>query len=200
MDPSGEWSAQAGCGENPTTAFSEPSTRPETIVIGLGNPILGDDAVGWRLAEQVQEQLEADPTQTRFGAAALEFDFLSLGGLSLMERLIGYRSALLIDSIVSGSHPPGTVLQFELDELPVHHVGHLASAHDTSLQAAIQIGRSLGAALPQRIVVLAIETNLVYDFSDQLSPQVSAALPQASQLAIQILKSFGPSALDPFIV
>ena len=32
----------------------------KTLVVGLGNPILGDDGVGWKVAEFVQEHLEAD--------------------------------------------------------------------------------------------------------------------------------------------
>jgi len=188
MEPTGEWN-----GEKQIQAHSALSTRPETILIGLGNPILGDDAVGWRVAQQVQALLQAHPGQSGIDPGGLEFEFLSLGGLSLMERLIGYRRALLIDSIISGGRPPGAVFQFELDELPAHAAGHLASAHDTSLQAAIQIGRSLGAALPERIVVLAIETRLSYDFSEELSPAVAAALPQAAQLAIQILDSWRPA-------
>jgi Ni,Fe-hydrogenase maturation factor len=27
-----------------------------TLVVGLGNPILGDDGVGWRVAEAVRQQ------------------------------------------------------------------------------------------------------------------------------------------------
>ena len=29
------------------------STSMQTLIVGLGNPILGDDGVGWRIAEQV---------------------------------------------------------------------------------------------------------------------------------------------------
>jgi Ni,Fe-hydrogenase maturation factor len=30
-----------------------------TRIIGLGNPILGDDGVGWKVAEQIEKELEA---------------------------------------------------------------------------------------------------------------------------------------------
>ena len=30
----------------------------KTIVIGLGNPILGDDGIGWRVVEQVQKEIK----------------------------------------------------------------------------------------------------------------------------------------------
>jgi len=184
MKPPGEWN-----GETQQPA-APPIIRPELLLIGLGNPILGDDAVGWRAAEEVRRLLAERPEQSGLDPQRVEFDLLSLGGLSLMERLIGYRRALLIDSIVSGAHPVGTIRRYELDELPAHAPGHLASAHDTSLQAAVQIGRSLGAALPEQIVALTIEIRLAYDFSEELSPQVAAALPQAARQAIAILDSW----------
>ena len=32
----------------------------KTLIVGLGNPILGDDGVGWRVAEEVKKQLPPD--------------------------------------------------------------------------------------------------------------------------------------------
>lgn len=29
----------------------------KTLIIGLGNPILGDDGVGWKVAQEVERQL-----------------------------------------------------------------------------------------------------------------------------------------------
>ncbi len=71
-----------------------PTARPETIVIGLGNPILGDDGVGWQLTRQVEARLaEKGAASSRL----VEFDYLSAGGLGLMERLVGYSRALPIE-------------------------------------------------------------------------------------------------------
>ena len=53
----------------------------KTLMIGLGNPILGDDGVGWRVAEEV--------TRKTNRPADIEVDCVALGGLSLMERLTG---------------------------------------------------------------------------------------------------------------
>ena len=53
------------------------------LVIGLGNPILGDDGVGWVVAREVEIRLGASEYN-------IEVDCLALGGLSLMERLIGF--------------------------------------------------------------------------------------------------------------
>lgn len=160
---------------------------PPLLVIGLGNPILGDDGVGWRVAEQVQAQLMETQEIGRPLSPAVEFDFLSLGGLSLMERLVGYHRAIIIDALTTRSQPPGSVFCLELDQLPDHSAGHLTAAHDTSLQTALAVGRSLGVNLPEQITVVGIEAELNYEFSEQLSPPVAAAVPQAVQVVLDLL-------------
>ncbi len=165
-----------------------PTARPETIVIGLGNPILGDDGVGWQLTRQVEARL----AEKRAASSRLfEFDYLSAGGLGLMERLVGYTRALLINSITTGLQPVGTVNFFTLDDLPLT-AGHLTSAHDASLQDAVSMGRALGAPLPAEILILAIEILPCFDFSEELSPTVLAAIPDATIQALNILEQLSP--------
>ena len=151
----------------------------KTIVVGLGNPILGDDAVGWHIARHVQERSDFPPN--------IDVDCLSVGGISLMERLIGYERAILIDSFVTHKNPIGTVLCFSLNELPNRALGHMCSAHDTTLQNALKVGQELGAQLPKEITILAVEAQDVFDFSEQLTPKVAAAVPTAGQAIIDLL-------------
>jgi hydrogenase maturation protease len=150
------------------------------LVIGLGNPILGDDGVGWQVIESIRNQ------QSKI--SNVETDCLSVGGLSLMERLIGYDRAVIVDAIQTGQNPIGTVSRFRLEKLPPRTSGHTASAHDTDLLSALQVGRSLGAVLPAEILVVGIEIKNVYDFTEVLSPVVVAAIPQAVQMVLDILE------------
>jgi hydrogenase maturation protease len=167
----------------------------KTLVVGLGNPILGDDGVGWRIAEEVARRLPSlsqEEPRVR-GAAhgpgmAVDVACVSLGGLNLMECLIDYERAILIDSIGTGQHPIGAVYHFRLDDLYDPTSGHTTAAHDVSLMTAIQIGRSMGAVLPDRIEVVAIESPYIYDFSEELTPPVAAAVPQAVELVVDLLK------------
>ncbi len=169
-----------------------------TIVIGLGNPILGDDGVGWKVAQAV---LQRNETESRFSLlqpagckemhhpCPVEVECVSLGGLSLMERLIGYDRAILIDAMQTGQRPVGTVHVCTLEDLPNPSAGHSTSAHDTSLMTALEIGRRMGLHLPSQIDVVAIEAEQVYNFSEDLSPPVAAAIPQACQAVLNLLKS-----------
>ena len=150
-----------------------------TIIIGLGNPILSDDGVGWKIAEALTPTVHRPPSTV--------VETASLGGLSLMERLEGYERAILVDSMQTGLHPIGTVSLFPLSELPNAPESHSASAHDTSLMTALETGRRMGLALPDEVMVVAIEARTVHDFSEELSPEVADAVPRAVQAVMSLL-------------
>jgi hydrogenase maturation protease len=155
----------------------------KTLVIGLGNPILGDDGVGWRVVEEIARKTANRPE--------VEVDCVSLGGLSLMERLTGCERVIMVDSIFTGEKPIGTVSQFALSDIPDLTAGHSASAHDTSLHNALNVGRSMDIPLPrdEDVLIVAIEAENVYDFSETLSPPVEAAVLQAVGAVLQLIQS-----------
>lgn len=163
--------------------------RTSTLIIGLGNPILGDDGIGWSVAQEIENQLSSLDTQTHLRELPknLQIIKLSLGGLRLMEMMIGFDYAILIDAISTGTYPPGTIVVFPLNQLPNHSVGHLTSSHDTSLQNALKIGRSLGTKLPDKITVVGIEIDITYDFSDELSEPINASIPEATKKVMELI-------------
>ena len=144
--------------------------KASTLVVGLGNPILGDDGVGWRVAESMRARLN-DPD--------VEVLCLSLGGLALMEHLAGYRRVIIVDAMTSGA-PTGTLHRMtarEMDELSVQHT---ASVHDLSLSAALALGRELGLELPEEIQMVGVEARPEFEFGETLSAAVAAAMPVAA--------------------
>ncbi len=147
-------------------------------MVGLGNPILGDDGVGWVVAEQVRNQLPP--------GLPVDVDCLSLGGISLMERLIGYQRAILVDAFISDEEQ-GSIIVAKLDELPNVSSFHLTSVHDVSLQNAMEMGRQLGADLPTDVTVVGISASHIYDFSEELSPPVKDAVPKATAIVVELL-------------
>ena len=77
-------------------------------MIGLGNPLISDDSVGLRVVEQLRPRLAGD---ARVDVAE---DFW--GGLRLMERMIGYDCAIVVDAIRTGA-PPGTLHALSVDQV-----------------------------------------------------------------------------------
>ena len=159
----------------------------KTLVIGLGNPILGDDGVGWKIVEKISDQLSVISDQS-----SIELDCVSLGGLSLMERMIGFQRAILVDSMETGQGPAGSVRVYKLEELPNPSAGHSASAHDTSLITALDTAKAMGLPIPESVEIVAIEAKNVYDLSEELSPAVAEAVPLAAQAVINLLNKEEP--------
>lgn len=155
------------------------------IILGLGNPILGDDGVGWRVVDEVRRCL----LLTSRHKSIIDMDTLSVGGLSLMEYLIDYDKAILIDAIQTGSKEIGEVFSFLLEELLGTYNGHTGSVHDTNLFDAIQMGRKMGLKLPNQIIIVGIETKNIYNFSEQLSPSIEKAIPIASRLVLELIQN-----------
>jgi hydrogenase maturation protease len=163
----------------------------KTIIVGLGNPILGDDGVGWKVAQEVKMWLTSLPVSPSDSARVgegnrVDVEFLSLGGIRLMEHLIDYERAIVIDAVVSDQEL-GAVIVSKLGEMPDYSTFHITSAHDTSLQNALKLGRAIGASLPDDVTVVGIATNRSYDFSEELSASVAKAIPEAAKIVIDLL-------------
>lgn len=156
----------------------------KTIVIGLGNPILGDDGVGWVVAEEISK-LELCKSK------AVIVDCLSVGGMTLMEHLVGFDRAIIIDALQTSLHPIGTVIKMKLEDFPEQIAAHLTSAHDVNLKTALQLGREMGAQLPEEIIFIGIAAEYVTNFSNELSPTIQNAIPQAVERISNLLCSVG---------
>lgn len=156
-----------------------------TRIIGLGNPILGDDGIGWRVAEELEKEILIK--KNNYPHLDIDIQKFSLGGLSLMEQMIDTDAVILVDAIQTRNHPIGTVYKLDLDNLPNFSAGHTTSPHDTSLQNALEAGKLMGAHLPKKIWIVAIEAEKVYEFSEQLSPQVEEAIPLACRAVWEYL-------------
>ncbi len=155
------------------------TTESKTLIIGLGNPIVSDDSVGLRVAQRLHDILSerdnVDVTESHWG------------GLRLMERMIGYDRAIVIDAIFTGA-APGMVHRLAPNSIPTQKS---ASAHDVNLPTALAFGRRAGAHLPadENIQLVGIEAEDVINFGDQCTPAVEAAIPRAVDEVIQILDS-----------
>ena len=160
--------------------------RPRTIVIGLGNPLLGDDGVGWRVADEVEELVAAAQAAGR-PIPDVDIERLGVGGLRLMECLTGYSAAILVDAAEFPDRPAGEVRSCCFEDLADFAAGHLDSAHDASLRTALALGRRLGASLPDDIQAVTVQAHRTDEFSEELSPEVSAAIPAAASAVVELL-------------
>jgi hydrogenase maturation protease len=144
---------------------------PSILVVGLGNELLSDDGVGIRVLRELKERL---PTE------CIAFEELSVGGLQLLDHLVGYRCCFLIDAIVTGTSPAGTVHRFVQE--PGHPSIRLSSSHHVDLSQVLALGEMLGAAIPAKVVVYGIEPEDTITFCEQCTSEVSKGIPQLVDL------------------
>ena len=150
-----------------------------SLILGLGNAILGDDAVGLRVAHAVAERWGRTEELT----VAEE----ERGGFALLEQLAGFERALLIDAIKTGA-PAGKLHWLRVDSVPTQRT---ATAHGINLRMALEVGRQSGLALPSNdaIAILGIEAGDVLTFAESLSPDVENAIPRAVEAAGRWLRN-----------
>jgi len=161
----------------------------KTLVLGLGNPILTDDGVGVLVAEAIRASLPLD--------VPIDIAEVSVGGLTLMESMIGYDRVILIDALQHGDVKPGTIHRLTLEDLKtINPTQHSASPHDASLITALEAGQRMGLPLPQEITIYAIEVENITDFNDQPTPAVAASIPKVTAMVLgEIRDLFSPPDL-----
>jgi hydrogenase maturation protease len=145
-----------------------------TLVLGLGNEYAGDDAVGVLAARALREQLagEADVAES------------AASGLALLEEFAGYDRAIVIDAILTGRHPPGTIVELGLAEL-----GPAAapSLHQAGIPELAAVASRLGLRFPRETKVLAVEVADPPVFGAPLNEVVAAAIrPLAERVHAQL--------------
>jgi len=146
-----------------------------TLVLGLGNPVLTDDAVGL-LAVREAERLSV-------GTPGATFREASIAGFDLLEMLAGYDVAIIVDAIHTGKAPPGAI--HDLTPADLASSSRLVAAHEIGLGTALALGERLGAAMPKDVVILAVEIEDDLTLGEQPTPMVAAAIPA---VAARILK------------
>jgi hydrogenase maturation protease len=151
-----------------------------TLVLGMGNPILCDDAVGIRLAGDLRVHLEAAPgADTPVGPEPfLDVDFIedcSVGGLHLLDLVIGYDRLVVFDSIRTPGALPGRWHQ--MTGATFRETMNLGCVHDANFTTTLELGRQMGARLPapENVHIFAVEIIDNTTFSETMTPELEAA-------------------------
>jgi hydrogenase maturation protease len=151
--------------------------KMKKIVLGIGNPIIGDDGVGFHVIEALEAESLPD------GVTVTACD---VSGFAILDYIVDHDEAIIIDAIQTVNGKPGHVYRLELNDLRVPK--HTVSPHDVGLPTALELGTILKLNLPHKVSIIAIEIPKALEFSTKLSREVSDAVPAAVQLAKQILK------------
>jgi hydrogenase maturation protease len=151
----------------------------KTIIIGIGNPLLGDDGVGVHVAQHLR---------TRIQNPSVTVDEAFTGGMNLLDLIKGYDRAILIDTIQRKNQKIGTVARYDLSDLPTIHSNN---PHDSSLAEAITLAKNLGDDyIPEEIIIYGITIHHpCTEFSEEMSPPIREAIPKIIHMIISEIES-----------
>jgi hydrogenase maturation protease len=152
----------------------------ETVVLGLGNPLLCDDAVGLRVAAALQELMQAEPVEGVRVVTSLR------GGFELIDLLAGASEAIIIDCLDVPDAEPGRIRRLDRDQ--VAGAARLVGAHDLSVGTAFQLAAEMGISMPDPVDIYGVEAAETRCFSERLTPPVEAAVAGLSRHLHALLK------------
>jgi len=145
----------------PTCSMSNSSDR--TAVIGIGNPLRKDDGIGIAVLDRLRKRDDG------------RFDYFDLGtsAIDLINRLSGYKRALIIDGINAGLRP-GQLKIFGLKEIEAQNIKEdLSSTHQIDLGQLLALSKSL--ELKTEIIAAGIQVEDV-SFGGGLSQRLAEKL------------------------
>lgn len=149
------------------------------LVLGLGNLLMQDDAVGVHAVQRLQRDFQLSPQVRLLDGGTLGLDLLPY--IEEAERL------LIIDALEMQS-PPGSLHRLEGDEVPRAFAGKL-SVHQMGLQDLLAVAELQGT-LPAEVVVLGVQAASV-DVGLELSEPVAAAFEGLLAAVVDQLRDWG---------
>jgi hydrogenase maturation protease len=148
----------------------------KTLVLGWGNPILSDDGVGIKVAQEVKEKLSYPQITVAETSTA---------GLSLLDSIVGYDKVVIIDAVQTKEGNAGQIYRMGLQDFS--STKHFSSPHQINLATALELGKMLNLAMPQKITIFAVEAKDITNFSEKCTPEVEQAIPEVVKMVLEEL-------------
>ena len=123
----------------------------ETIVVGLGNPLMADEGIGTVLVDELSKLAATG----KLPAENIEYYDGGCGGMYLLHTIADRKKAILIDCCLMGTEP-GTIRRFTPDDVnSVKQMAHL-SLHEVDILKVIELAKKIGQC-PDEIVIFGVE-------------------------------------------
>ena len=156
---------QTALNEN-TKPLGSAHSAQRVLLLGLGNDILTDDAVGLLVVRELQRELAGHPS--------LDFRETTEMGLALLDYITGYHAVVIVDSIQTGKAAPGSLHEVDAATL-TRLTGR--TPHFVGVSETLALGNQLGLAMPAQVIIFAIEVGDPFTVGTSLTPALQAALP-----------------------
>lgn len=154
-------------------------SRVGDVVIGLGNPIMGDDGIGLVALERLREQWEIP--------VAVELVDGGTWGLTLLPLIESAERVLFLDAIRTG-RPVGTPVVLVGEAIP-RQASLKVSQHQIDLRDVLAVAEFRGT-LPPQMVAVGLEP-ATFELGDPMTPAVEQNVGRVVELAVEQLRAWG---------
>ena len=149
------------------------------LILGIGNTLLTDEAVGVRVVEALQDAYDLPPEVQAVDAGTSSMDMLDV--IADVDLLV------VLDALKAGK-PLGTVVRLSGDEVPVFFRKKL-SPHQVGLSDVLASLEFAGCR-PKDIVVIGVEAD-TFELGLEMTPAIAARVPDMMALLVGELSARG---------
>jgi hydrogenase maturation protease len=148
------------------------------VVLGLGNPLMGDDGVGLAALERLRDAWRLDGVELVDGAT---------WGLALLPVIEEADRLMLVDAIAAYGDP-GDIIELSRDRLPIY-LSRKLSPHQVDMRDALAVAELRGR-LPNDIIAIGLQPASV-TLSTELSAPVERQLDRLVRAVVAQLERWG---------
>lgn len=141
-----------------------PAKRVPMRLLCLGNDLMCDDSLGSVIAEKMR----------RFAPAEVDVVSTPEAGFHLLDYVLNVHRLLVVDTIVTGNAPPGTIYVFSSNHLKSLPGG---SPHYVGLFETLELARALSLPVADEVIVLAVEAADCWTVGGEMHPAVRDSIP-----------------------
>jgi len=149
-----------------------------TLVLGIGNPILGDDGIGFHIAQELAKEIKDEN---------IDVKDTSIDGLNLLELIVGYDKLIVIDAIMTEDEKVGEIYRLK-PRNSSETAWSTISLHHLNLATTIEIGERLfPKEMPGEVIIFAIGAQEVTEVTGEMTARVKEAIPRVINLVLEEL-------------
>jgi hydrogenase maturation protease len=157
--------------------------KVSVLVLGIGNLLWADEGFGVRAVEALQRQYDCGPDVALMDGGTQ--------GLYLVQYVQAADRLIVFDAIDYGLEP-GTLKLVVNEDVPLFMGAKKMSLHQTGFQEVLAAAKLTGS-YPGELILIGVQPADLEDYGGSLTATVKEKIPEAIEVALGYLRSWGAS-------
>jgi hydrogenase maturation protease len=137
---------------------------------------MGDDAAGIQAIRMVRDKVPP--------RSDLEFKEVNVGGLRLVEEMLGYDTVFIVDTLAASDSEVGRIREFSPSDFD--ETQHTGAPHVTNFATALELYKKLEPDMVPRLIrIFTIDVEQDLTFREGMSPRVQEAVLKLTEMLVR---------------